>query len=400
MCRTNDDGTPDRAKRKPGDEALAQARPKLQDERHEDDRPDRAGDPLGTLLGGCEQEHAECEHSGQHPDSDEPRHLALLDEGVLFVTHTGHYRISATRYTDGMMNVTWFRGDLPDTAITELIERAEEHDGYKAVSDQAMLEARGGERDALLAFDGNNVVALGIVGNGEVDLLVSPHARGRGIGRRLFDQLVERAGRGVLKAWVHGDERSGREAAEHLLTGHGFSPIRTLLRLHLDGAALAGRPLHRHGLALGRYTPQDAAEIVRVNAAAFHDHPEQGRLTLEGFLALTREPWFDPQDLRLLWEGEGDARRLIAFTWVKTLRGSGAAGTETELYVIGVHPDAAGRGLGTRLLEATLDRMAEHRPARVTLYVEGDNTPALRLYKRAGFTELQRSNQWARTVDR
>lgn len=287
------------------------------------------------------------------------------------------------------MNTTWMRGDLPSDDVTALVRDAEIHDGFKAMSDQALLEARRGGRDVLLAHDGEGtLLGVGIIGGGELDLLVAPDMRGEGLGGTMFAELLDRAPGSETKAWVHGGPHSGRDAAEHLLTRAGFQPVRTLLRLSLDGSALDGRPFHRHGLDLRTYSPQDAPEIVRVNAAAFASHPEQGKLTLEQFLDITREPWFDPEDLLLL----GD-EHVMAFTWVKTVRDGSR--TDTELYVIGVHPDAAGQGLGTKMLEATLDRMSLHAPDRVTLYVEGDNEPALALYRRAGFTELQRSSQWS-----
>lgn len=297
-----------------------------------------------------------------------------------------------------MLNLSWQPVEPYTSGVDRLITAAEAHDGFKAISDQALIDAKRGERRTLLAQGEDDLlVGFGVLGSGELDLLVHPDARGAGVGRAMFNELLGRASvedeAPVLRAWVHGDTSTGRDAAEAMLTGAGFHPIRTLLRLQLAGSALDARPRSQHGLSLTPYDESHASEVVRVNAAAFANHPEQGRLTLEGFREITREPWFDAADLLLLFDDAGD--RLLAFTWIKTLRDA-PGGIETELYVIGVHPDAAGRGLGTRLLEATLDHMAEHQPTRVTLYVEGDNAPALALYERAGFTPLQRSSQWAR----
>ncbi|MGD9607426.1 MAG: mycothiol synthase, partial [Leucobacter sp.] len=48
------------------------------------------------------------------------------------------------------------------------------------------------------------------------------------------------------------------------------------------------------------------------------------------------------------------------------------------------------------LLEVTLARMAQHAPERVSLYVDGENEAAERMYRSAGFTIASSSRQWVR----
>ena len=311
-----------------------------------------------------------------------------------------------------------------------LLDVAERADGFPAVSDQATLAAAQGRRTVFLAaVPGGPAAAVGILGEGELDLVVHPEARGRGLGARLLGDLLAAADPVALRAWAHGENA----AAEKLLTRAGFAPARELLRLALDPARLpeavaAARPLPE-GYTVRAYDParsDDAADWVRVNAAAFASHPEQGAVTLDDFTAMTREPWFDPGDLILAFDtataahpSETDAterntpaeplgrvdnarareqQALAGYTWVKTVReeADGETRTETELYVLGVDPAHAGRGLGAALLGETLRRMAEHEPDRITLYVDGDNENARALYNRAGFTIDQRSTQWLR----
>ena len=306
-----------------------------------------------------------------------------------------------------------------------LIAEAEAADGTPPVSDQALLEASQGKR-ALLLFGGadsgaeggsgsgsgsspasGGPAALGIVGPGEVDLVVRPGARGRGIGTAALGALLDRAS-GEVRAWAHGEN----PAAEALLTRAGFAPVRSLFRMALDpallpagGAAPGADPdplaIPTPGdLALRAFDPAsdaDAAAWVDANAAAFADHPEQGRITLADFAAMRAEPWFDPADLILL--GELDAHgqplpRIAGSTWIKTVRDGDAV--DTELYAVGVRPERAGEGLGRLLLAVTLARMAQHAPQRVTLYVDGENARAVELYERAGFTVDSRSRQWSR----
>ena len=286
-----------------------------------------------------------------------------------------------------------------------ILDRAELADGNPPVSDQALLAAGQGQR-ALLLFtetEGATPVAVGIVGQGELDLVVDPEARGRGLGTAALRILLETpaarepapGGSTGPLAWAHGDN----PAAEALLRGAGFEAVRSLYRMALDPALLPELPTDPFaaplpaGFELRTFdaaTPDDARAWVQVNARAFASHPEQGRVTLEDFALMRAEPWFDPADLFLL--RATDTGRTAGFTWVKTLR-DGAA-PETELYVIGIDPDFAGAGLGRALLAVTLARMAQHRPNRVTLYVDGDNTRAVRMYEAAGFTIDSRSTQW------
>lgn len=291
--------------------------------------------------------------------------------------------------------------------VRAVVAAAEAHDDRPPVSDQAMVAATQGRR--LVArftatLEGEELprpAAVGIVGDGEIDLVVHPDARGRGIGSAALARLLERATMPV-KAWSHGVN----PAADALLQRAGFSPVRELLRMTLDPALLPhGDPVEAPDwLSITPHTSGSAVEAaawVAVNAAAFAEHPEQGAMTLDDFAALTREEWFDAADLLLAFDTRGDgAERPAAFAWVKTVvtpaSQTALGGTECELYALGVHPDEAGAGLGRILLDRALRRMAEHDPDRISLYVDGDNERAVRLYERTGFTVDQRSRQWVK----
>jgi [ribosomal protein S18]-alanine N-acetyltransferase len=59
---------------------------------------------------------------------------------------------------------------------------------------------------------------------------------------------------------------------------------------------------------------------------------------------------------------------------------------ELHLLNLTVAPHARRAGLGTRILDATLDEARRQRAAAVWLEVRGSNEPALALYARHGFT--------------
>lgn len=292
-------------------------------------------------------------------------------------------------------------GDPLFHAARELIAQAEAHDGASPVSDQALVAAAQGQRALLLFTEGADTVATGIIGDGEVDLVVRPDARGRGVGTVALRELLAETPGSVL-AWAHGEN----PAAEALLSQAGFTPVRSLFRMALDLALLPddGRSPEDlqppTGFALRRFaldSPDDIDAWVAVNAAAFATHPEQGRITAADFRLVTEESWFDPDDLFLLAAPGGE---LAGSTWIKTITGRDGGATECELYAIGIHPDFAGHGLGRFLLDVTLARMTQHHPNRVTLYVDGENERAVQLYLRAGFTIDSRSRQWGRSKSR
>ncbi|GAA4418813.1 mycothiol synthase [Georgenia halophila] len=278
--------------------------------------------------------------------------------------------------------------------VLMLAEDVAGHDGVAALSEQPLLELRhpvrdvrhvlvGGDDDpsgALAGYAQLDVVA------GSAELAVHPGHRRRGIGRALLDAVRDLAP-GVA-VWAHGD----LPAARALAASADMERVRELLQMAVDLPVLGvpddTRPA-AHGLTRVRTfrSGQDEEAWVRLNARAFSTHPEQGRMTVEDLRARQAEDWFDPSVLWLVPDPEarGGDERLLASMWVKIEPHDGGAPVEGEIYALGVHPDAQGRGLGGRLTSLALAEMAARGLRRATLYVEGDNAPALRTYERNGF---------------
>jgi mycothiol synthase len=66
------------------------------------------------------------------------------------------------------------------------------------------------------------------------------------------------------------------------------------------------------------------------------------------------------------------------------------------VYVVGVAPEAAGRGLGRVLTLAGLHHLRSSGLRSVLLYVDEDNTTAIRTYERLGFTRYSTDVQYSR----
>ena len=81
---------------------------------------------------------------------------------------------------------------------------------------------------------------------------------------------------------------------------------------------------------------------------------------------------------------------------------AGEAGDQPigEVYVLGIDPDAQGMRLGRALTDLGLAHLRARGLSRVLLYVEEDNTAAVSLYERSGFTRHTIDVSWRHTPAR
>jgi mycothiol synthase len=269
--------------------------------------------------------------------------------------------------------ISWQTG-LPVTEqrrIIALIEAATDTDGVAPVGDQVLRELARDDTRHLLAVDGDELTGYLNLAPGMAELVVHPAARRRGIGTELARAGLA-AGAAGTRIWAHGNLAPARALAAAL----GLTPQRELLQMRRGLTDLPPLPAVD---GLRTYAgPADDAELLRVNNAAFAWHPEQGGWTEADIAERRDEDWFDPAGLFLIFEGP----KLLGFHWTKVHNPDLG-----EVYVVGVDPAAQGRGLGAILTLVGLHHLARRLgpQADVTLYVEGDNTAAVKTYRRLGF---------------
>lgn len=201
-------------------------------------------------------------------------------------------------------------------------------------------------------------------------VVVHPAHRGRGLARDLMSRVAARAG-DDLALWAFGDRPAARAFAQVA----GLKPARVLHQM--------SRPLDKipepdfpPDVTVREFTPDDLSTLHRLNSLAFAAHPEQGQLTVGDLRQRMAESWFDPAGLLLADQGG----ITVGFHWTK--RESPTVG---EVYVLGVDPQAAGRGLGRALLWAGLQHLKAVGCRQVELFVDDDNTTAVELYTRSDF---------------
>jgi len=215
---------------------------------------------------------------------------------------------------------------------------------------------------------------------------VHPEHRRAGLGTRIVQALIDRAGQsevaaGRLRLWAHGEH----PGAVALATALGFTQARVLWQMRRSLLAPLAEPHMPEGVRLRPFVVgADEPEFLRVNNAAFDWHPEQGGWDLDQVKLREAEPWFDPQGFLLAVDADD---RLLGFHWTK-VHGDGAHSHEPigEVYVLGVDPSARGMHLGAALTLAGLRHLRDRGLRQVMLYVEADNDAAVRVYRDLGFT--------------
>ncbi len=267
-------------------------------------------------------------------------------------------------------------------SILELISAATDFDGVAPVGEQVLRELAASRTVHLLATDdgpGDLVGYLNLTPE-MAELVVRPDARRRGAGTALIRAALQRSG-ATNSFWAHGTLAAAQATAASL----SLHPVRELMQMRRSLRDLPASAAVDPAVRIRTYAgPADDDELLRVNNAAFSWHPEQGGWTADDIAERRAEPWFDPAGLFLAYDS--DTGRLLGFHWTKEHGDQPGLG---EVYVVGVDPAAQGRGLGRALTLLGLEHLAQSLGSAdepmVMLYVESDNTAAVRTYERLGF---------------
>ena len=176
----------------------------------------------------------------------------------------------------------------------------------------------------------------------------------------------------------------------------GLEPDRALHQMVVDLPLVDIPPVEVDAaLVIRPFVPgRDDAAWLDLNNAAFAGHSEQGGWTRAVLTRRLREAWFDPTWF-LVAEIDG---QMVGFNWLRHHPAHGDTPESGEIYVIGVHPSAAGRGLGRALAIAGFELVAAQGVQNGMLYVSADNDAALALYRSLGFTTSRTDRAYTAVV--
>lgn len=302
----------------------------------------------------------------------------------LAVAHALHLEVSPTLTS-------------PDLhAIALLAERVTEVQGARPLSEQIerqLLKTEPGNFLHICAWNGAELVGYAGVDNSDpaaessVEIAVDATGRELGADRLLLDQAAHEAGGSVL-LWAHGQESAAATLAQSLR----FEKVRGLLRMKRQLGADLPKPTLPAGIKIRPFEGSlDTQDWLAVNARAFVDLPDQGRITEADLVDRLAQDWVDLDGFLVAREvlPDGNEGALVGFHWTKVHRApAGARPGEMpvgEVYVLGVDPSSHGAGLGKALTLAGLWYLKRQGLREVILYVEDNNTAAIATYERLGF---------------
>ncbi len=254
--------------------------------------------------------------------------------------------------------------------VTAFLEAARAA-GKPHLNDHLTSDLTHGERDgfrAAIATVGNDVVGYAQASAANDGVVVGVVTITADVVEPLLHELLRMVPSSTAVTWW------STESSAPVAAALGMVPDRRLFRM---GRAL---PLTiTTGVTVRPFrVGADEQAWLAVNNAAFAAHGEQGGWDLATLQQREREPWFDADGF-LLHERDG---RLAAFCWTKLHPGAVLTG---EIYVIAVHPDFHGHGLGKALTVAGLDYLYSAGATAAMLYVDAANEAAVGLYRALGF---------------
>jgi len=277
-------------------------------------------------------------------------------------------------------------------AVYALVAEVQRRTAHRPLSDHLWLDLVHGGRSwhaaVLCRDDDGSLLAYCQLSEGTgswaIELVLDPDRaddpRGPEIARLTLAaarDTIATAGGGHVHWWVFDPS----DDIDALAAGIGLGRGRTLFQMRVP-LPLAGPegPVTTDVETRPFEVGLDERAWLEVNNAAFAWHAEQGNWDLATLELREREDWFDPTGF-LIHERDG---RLAAFCWTKLHHD--ADPVLGEIYVIAVHPDFHGLGLGKALTVAGLSSIASRGVTTGMLYVDSDNVAAVGLYRALGFS--------------
>ena len=157
--------------------------------------------------------------------------------------------------------------------------------------------------------------------------------------------------------------------------------MRHILKLHRD-LTTQSLPQRSHEFTIETFnTATHKQAWLDLNNKVFAHHEDQGNWAMADLENRMAELWFNPQGFFLATQ-KGE---IEGFVWTKIHQDLVNQDPVGELYVVGTHPDHAGKGIARALSVEAINYLANKGLKHAILYVDADNEKGLKLYGSLGF---------------
>lgn len=303
-------------------------------------------------------------------------------------------------------------------AAAEQIDRTGENWSVEDVTEDLGDPRRDPERDGWVVYDGERMVAYGmVIGSPEVwDVhtvgcpgVVHPEHRGRGIGSELVVRQLARAAElhrewhpqvpGRVSFGVNDEVRDGVD----LMQSQGFTPQRQFFDMQRDLRTDA--PARRDPsppLRLAGYDAERDEEVRRAHNVSFRGHygsTERDPASWKQWFTGSRN--FRPELSFLVLDDDADGAPVAAYLLAYFYEADQAATGVREAWIgqLGTLPGYRGRGAASVLLTQALASYRDQGYDRASLDVDSANgTGALGMYERVGFAVTKSWTSWTRDL--
>ena len=291
--------------------------------------------------------------------------------------------------TDGLELRLLVKDDVPALAdLLNVIHGMEDSPrGYDAAFLRDMLGQPGmdAEQNCMLALQDGVLVGYAQVvpelpiNRIVLDSGVHPDHRRGGVGSQLLEWGIAR-GQELGAQTAHTSVGEDAHEAWAFLERHGYTPLRHYWEVRWEGESIdSNLP---QGVTVRTYEDGDAALLADMQNAAFASQWGYSPNTAEQVAYKVNMERSSPEGILFLMRGDEAA----GFCWTRM---DGPPDNRIGvIWMVGVHPDHQGHGLGRVITTASIDHMLRQGVKAVELSVDSANTPARELYLSLGFHKV------------
>ena len=242
------------------------------------------------------------------------------------------------------------------------------------VEQNCMLALRGGELAGYAMVVPELPIQRVVIDSG-----VHPEHRRGGVGSRLLEWGIAR-GQELGAQRAHTSVGENAHEAWAFLERHGYTPLRHYWEVRWEGTEIACEL--PEGVSLRTFEDGDAALLADVQNAAFSSQWGYNPNTAEQVAYKVHMERSSPEGVLFLMRGDQTA----GFCWTRL---DGPPDNRVGIiWMVGVHPEHQGHGLGRAIATAGIDHMLRQGVRAVELSVDSANTPARELYLSLGFQKV------------